>query len=197
MGKGCLVAGGIFGAIAVVLVIFVLSMWSWVGGFYDKANASRLAATARDQEAQQVYNNVWTTISGKAKVSEKYADDFKAMFIGGNDARYKDKQNMAMMWIQEANPNLDPSLYRELSQTIESKRNEYLGMVKTQISVAQEHNKLVTSSGSMVPCFVLGFLGNHRNVCDTVAVRQVTSTRTQDAFTSGKDDNVNLFEEKK
>lgn len=196
MKKFMIIAAIVLGAIVVLGGITGLSMWSWVGGFYDSANTTRIAAQSRDKEAQAVYDKTWKTISDKAKISAKYADDFKQIFIGGNEARYKGKDNMMMMWITEHNPTLDPSITRELSQSVEAQRNEYLSIVKAQISIAQEHNTKVTSSGSFIPCTILRIVGHPNKVCDTVGVRQVTSTRTQNAFESGKDDNVELFDNK-
>ena len=116
------------------------------------------------------------------------------MFIGGQEARYGDKQNMGMMWIQEQNPSLDPSLYKELGQAIEANRTEYLSIVKTQISVAQEHNQLVTSSSGFVPCIILRVVGGRAaKSCDTLTIRQVTSGRTQESFKTGEDNTVDLF----
>ncbi len=129
---GAIVMAALFG----VVLIGGLSMWSWVGGFYDSVNKTRLSAQSRDMEAQQVYDKTWKIIAQKAQISEKYADDFKQTFIGANDARYKNKENMMMMWITEHNPQLDASLYRELGQSVEAQRNEYLSIVKAQISIA-------------------------------------------------------------
>lgn len=196
MKKFLLVGGIVSGVIAVLVAIVGLSMWSWVGGFYDSANTTRKSAISRDLEAQQVYDKTWKIISQKAQISDKYADDFKQTFIGANDARYKNKENMMMMWIQEQNPNLDPSLYRELGQAVEAQRNEYLSIVKAQISIAQEHNVKVTSSGAFLPCTILRIIGNPQQACDTVTVRQVTSSRTDNAFKTGKDDDTQLFEKK-
>lgn len=196
--KKVLVIGGI--ALACIFVLCLLgglTMWSWVGGFYDSANKTRISAQSRDMEAQQVYDKTWKIISQKAQISEKYADDFKQTFIGANDARYKNKENMMMMWITEHNPQLDASLYRELGQSVEAQRNEYLSIVKAQISIAQEHNTKVTSSGAFMPCMILKVIGNPHQACDTVAVRQVTSSRTQNSFQTGKDDDVKLFEKTK
>lgn len=196
--KKVLVIGGIvLGALMIIGLIAGVSMWSWVGGFYDSANKTRISAQSRDMEAQQVYDKTWKIISQKAQISDKYAEDFKQTFIGANDARYKNKENMMMMWITEHNPTLDASLYRELGQSVEAQRNEYLSIVKAQISIAQEHNTKVTSSGAFMPCTILRIIGNPHQVCDTVAVRQVTSSRTQNSFQTGKDDDVKLFEQKK
>ena len=101
MKKFLVISGIVAAVLGVVTVIFGLSLWSWVGGFYDAANKGRLAAIAKDQEAQQIYDKTWKVISQKAQISDKYASDFKQMFIDGNNARYSNKENAMMLWIQE------------------------------------------------------------------------------------------------
>lgn len=182
----------VLGALLIILSLIGVSTWSWIGGFYDKANTTRVASQAKEKEAQQVYDKVWKVITQKAQVNQKYSEDFKKIFIGITEKKYSGK-NPAMEWIKEQNPTLDVSLYRELSQAIEANRNEYLETVKEQLSIAQEHNTLVSSSESFFPCLVLRSFGNPNKACDTLEVKQVLSDRTEESFKSGKDNNVELF----
>jgi hypothetical protein len=193
--KKVLIIGGIVVSVLGVLAVIVgVSIWGWTSSFYDKANAGAIAVESRDKEAQAVYDKTWKTISQKAQISDKYSEDFKQMFIGATEARSKDKQQMGMLWIQEQNPALDPSLFKELGQAIEANRAEYLSIVKTQISVAQEHNQLVTSSSGFFPCMILRVVGGRAaKACDTLTIRQVTSSKTQESFKSGEENSVDLF----
>ena len=195
MKKGIIITSIVLGSLVVLLSIFGLTMWSYVGGFYDTANKTRIASYSKEKEAKQVYDKVWKTITQKAQINEKYSEDFKAIFTSINDKRYGNK-NPAMMWITEQNPTLDPNIYRELSQSIEANRNEYLATVKEQISIAQEHNTQVSSSGSFIPCMIIKAIGHPNKVCDTLNVLQVTSNRTEESFKTGVDNNTELFPKK-
>jgi hypothetical protein len=195
MKKTLIILAVILGALLVLLGITGLSAWSYVGNFYDSANKTRIASYSKEKEAKQVYDKVWKTITQKAQINNKYAEDFKEIFTSINDKRYGDK-NPAMMWITEQNPTLDPNIYRELSQSIEANRNEYLATVKEQISIAQEHNTKVSSSGSYFPCMIIKAIGHPNKVCDTLNVLQVTSNRTEESFKTGIDDNTELFPKK-
>ena len=81
-------------------------------------------------EAQQTvckgnFDKMWKIITQKGQVAEKYKDSFKDIFVSIMDGRYKTGGGELMKWIQESNPNFDPSIYLDLSRSIENQRTEY------------------------------------------------------------------------
>jgi hypothetical protein len=88
-----------------------------------------------------------------------------------------------MKWIQEANPNFDTSLYKDLMQSIELNREEFRKTQERMLDIIREHEVLLTT----VPA--KWFVKNKDRIEYTV----ISSTRSKVVMDTGLDDNVNLF----
>lgn len=129
-----------------------------------------------------VYDEVWKTIQQQAGVSEKYSEDFRKSYQSIMSARNYGGE--MMKWITESNPTFSPDLYSKLMNTIESQRTKFTNNQKMLISVHKEIKDLVT----LIPGS--WFLMNK----EVPELKIVTSTRTEETFSTGTDDNIELFQ---
>jgi hypothetical protein len=88
-----------------------------------------------------------------------------------------------MKWIQEANPNFDTSLYKDLMQSIELNREEFRKTQERMLDIIREHIVLLTSVPSK------WFVSNKERIEYTV----ISSTRSKVVMETGLDDDVSLF----
>lgn len=130
-----------------------------------------------------IHDEMKKVIFGQAKVSERYSADFEKIYVKIMDARYKDGAGQLMQWITESNPNLDPSLYKQLMNSIEEQRAKFTNNQKKMISLhAELRNQLETFPGNF-------FLFNQ----DLPPLKLVTSDDTEKAFDSGVDNDKSVF----
>ena len=166
--------GGISTAILVVIVGMYIS-------YSNKEIVIRNQAEAVQKESEVIFDKVWKVIQQQANVTDKYKDSFKEIYVEVMDARYKEGGNL-MKWIQEANPNFDSSLYKQLMNTISAERADFANVQTKLISVKQEHDNLrLQFPGSL-------FLSGRR----PLEIHIVTSTKTDAAFSTGKEDDIKL-----
>ena len=88
------------------------------------------------------YDKMWTVMKDQAGITEKYAEDFKSIYVPMIEGRYSKGDGTLMKWIKEHNPNFDNSLYKELMQSVEALRGEFLASEKRVLSIIQEHDNL-------------------------------------------------------
>ena len=89
-----------------------------------------------------------------------------------------------MNWIKEAIPSVDVSIYKDLMNIITSSRDEWTRNQVELVSIANEYNKMLAVFPSNVLLKMLGF--------ERIEPKIITSTRTENAFKTGKDDDVEL-----
>jgi len=182
MSKGIIITLVVLGVL--VTTIGVVSMTAV--GWNNKAIELESAFEAQLKANESTYDKVWKVISKKAKVSDKYAKDFKESFSSIMQGRYgdsQDRQQAMMNWIKEQNPTYDTSLLKGLSASIEGLHNEFDMVQKKMISIKQSHQNLRKKFPSSL------IVGSR----DELKLAMVTSTRTDKAFKDGKDDDVDVF----
>ena len=106
--------------ICVIVVLIVL-----VGMYFtynNKEVSLRKEINAQRGKIESVHDKMWKVIQQKAEVSEQYRETFEKIYPELISGRYANDGNNAMKWIQEANPDFDTSLYKDLQQAIEIQR---------------------------------------------------------------------------
>ena len=140
--------------------------------------------TAQEGQMKIAFNQAFTILKQQAGVTEEYKEAFKSIFTGVADARYSGEKGQALMkLIHESNPSFDVSLFKTLMRSIEAQWTNFNREQTIALSIQQEHNNLLDNAPSS---FIVG--GRPR-----LAVQLVTSTATENAFTTGKNDDLDLF----
>jgi len=174
-----------------IVGVIVAGLVGLVGMFITYSNQEVELSTqfgAQQKANTVIYDKVWKTLQQKAGVADQSADKFGEIYANIMDARYGDKDQVLMNWIQEQNPTFDMSLYKDLSLSIEANRAEFANVQQKLIDIKREHDNLRMKIPSS---FFLAMKGTKE-----LQMQIVTSTRTEKAFDTGKDDDVGLFEKK-
>lgn len=182
MHKGLAVKMVVWCLVAFFAIVFI-------GMFVSYSNREVLLRTqfsAQQKANEVVFDKVWKIIQQKAGVSSEYADKFKEIYVQIMDARYDKGDGTLMKWIQEQNPQFDASLYKDLSLAIESNRSEFMRVQERLIDIKREHDNLRMLFPSSVFLTIKGV--------KELEMKLVTSSKTDKAFATGKDDDVELFE---
>jgi len=133
-----------------------------------------------------VYDEVWKVVKQQAQVSEQYAESFKSIYLGMMDARYSKDSNATFKWIKEQNPEFSQDMYMKLMNTIESQRSKFTSVQRKLITYHQEISNLVKLWPSRI------FVGGR----PIPELKIVTSTKTENTFNTGKEDDMDVFEKK-
>lgn len=157
---------------------------------YGNQEASLRTGVEASQKANQVvYDRVWKTIKQQSGVTDKYQESFRSIYKDIMDARNPDGQGKLVKFVTEANPNFDSSIFKTLMTSIESNRRDFEREQKTLIDLNREHSIMFRQFPSNLYLSILGR--------KEIEIQLVTSTKTEEAFKSGKDDDVDMFNNKK
>jgi hypothetical protein len=156
--------------------------------FHNKEVTLRNAISAKQTDNKNQMDAMWKNISQVAQVAEKDRESLSAIFKDYAGARSGTSDNRVIFkWITEAVPNVqvNSAVFQNLQNIILSQRDGFKFRQTELLDLGREHNNLLTKFPGIVIASVLG-----RKQIELVII---TSTRTEDAFKSGKDDDTNLF----
>ena len=181
MGKIFAVLGLVFGIVAVFIGFGVLE-------FYNQEVQLRTQYEAKTDANKADFDNVWKTISQVAQVPAKYRTDFEGIYTSYMQARAGGNTGEGSMlsFLKEAVPQYDgKELYAKVQTVVEAKREGWTTRQKELRDIKREHDVLLRQFPG---AFYNLFLGR-----EELPVVLVTSSRTEESFTTGEDENVNLF----
>jgi hypothetical protein len=174
--------------VAAIVVVCVAGIYLLTGVSIRNEEASLRAQFAAVQSANTVdYDAMWKIIGQTAQVPAQYSKDFRDAYtsiLSGNGAADNGTvRNLFAVAAGMRPPQLDPSIYRKVQDVIESERTKFANAQKQLLDIKREHDRLRTTfPGSM-------FVG----AAAPLEAKLVTSSRTEKAFDSGKDDDTDLF----
>ena len=125
------------GKVTAILVagVFALGALACAIGFigaWNLGNRLEQGVHASWENNKQILGQYGQKIQEMAQVPEIQRDDLIAVFTKANESRYGKTGSAAVVqWIQEQNPNLDPSTYKGIQQAIEAGRNEFQAAQQT------------------------------------------------------------------
>jgi len=170
-------------------VVIVLLMIAMVGGMfvsYSNQEATlRTAIEAKQKDNTSEFDNMFKKISQVAQVSEKQMAVLKDIFVSYADARTSDNAGQMMNWVQESIPNVDTTTMNNLMNVITASRDSWTMRQKELVDLSREHTLLLRKFPSSL---VLSILGRK-----PIDITIVTSSRTDKAFATGKDDDTDVF----
>lgn len=181
MNKTILVVSGV---ITAGFALFALIIGFWLVGTYNDAATLRNQYDSRVFANQAHFDGMWKKVQQAAQVPEAQKNAFREIFEGYAKARTSEGQGRMMAWIKEVVPNVDLSLYKTLMNIIVGSRDEWTGNQIALVDISREYNqKLSVFPGN----FILPMMGFQK-----IVPKVITSTRTENAFATGKDDEVSL-----
>lgn len=142
------------------------------------------------QEANKTeFDNMFKKIAQSAQVTEGQKNALAEIFNGYAQARSgsgKENDNLIFKWVQESVPNVDVSIYRNLQNIITSSRDSWTMRQTELLDLKREHDKIL---GVFPSGWILGMMG--RKPIDVIII---TSSKTQQTFATGKDDDIGVFQ---
>lgn len=186
MSKWLIIGGGIVAA----GLLFVVVMVVWGISVSNKETRLRATITAKQKDNTSEYDNMWKKISQVAQVTDAQKEALKEIFVSYAQARTgDDSKNLLFKAVHEAIPNVDTSTFNQLINIITASRDGFTMRQKELLDLKREHDIMIdTIPGGLL----LSFLGREK-----INVNIVTSSRTERAFETGKDDETNVFPNKK
>lgn len=169
--------------VIIIIAVLVVALVAMYFSYNNKEIALRKEAEAQKGKIESVHDKMWKVIKQKANVTEQYREMFEKVYPDIIAGRYSGEGAMAMKWIQEANPEIDASLYKDVMQAIEIQR-EHLHTAQTRmLDVIREREALIESYPSR------WFISNKSKIEYEV----ISSTRSKTVMETGLDDEVEIF----
>jgi hypothetical protein len=177
---------GILGLIGLGIILAIFFLIAGVK-FHNSEVSQRNLITAKQTDNKNEMDAMWKIIEQQAQVSSEQKTALVEIFNGYASARTTDGQGKMMAWIKEVVPDASPTskTYTMLMNTITAQREGFKTRQKELLDLKRVHDDIITRFPGVIFATILG-----RSKIDVVIV---TSTRTEDAFKSGKDDSVDLF----
>jgi len=179
-----IVTWAIIGVIALSAIVVGLSGVSVYNSQANLKNNYEMKVKSNQAE----FDNMWKKITQVAQVPEAQKEAFKEVYSSYASARTSEGQGKMMAWIQEAVPNYNGEIYAQLMNIITASRDGWTMRQNELVDFARVYNAnlVVFPKNKFLKFF--GFEKIEPNV--------ITSTRTDEAFKTGKDDDVDLFKKK-
>lgn len=178
------------GKVGVMVAVIAVIIMAIIMGLMAVSYSNREIDLRKQAEAQQkvnevIYTKVWTVIKQKAQVTDKYASDFKEVYVGIMSGRYDaDKgSNPAFKWISEQNPSFSVEMYKSLSDSIEGLRAEFARVQNRLVDIKREHDTLREKFPSNL------VVGKR----PSLEIQIVTSAQTKEVFATGEENKVDVF----
>jgi hypothetical protein len=157
-------------------------------GFHNTEVSLRNAFDNKIEANKTDFDNMWKTIAQVAQVPGQYKADFKDTFESYVKARQGGTtgEGELLSFLSEAVPQYDAqALYSKVQTVVEAKRESWTTRQKELIDLKRQHDDLITQVPGNVFAAVLGR--------QAFTLQLVTSEKTDEAFESGRDENVELF----
>lgn len=148
----------------------------------------RTAITAKKEDQEATFDKMWKVLQQKAQIADQYKTAFQDIYPKLIEGRYSQGDGSLMKWITESNPTFDVSLYKDLMNSIEIERNGFLTTQRQLMDLKREHDNLRLKFPSR------WFINND---VKEILIKIVSSTHAKEVIESGKDDDIDLFKEKK
>lgn len=152
----------------------------------NKEISLRSKITAQTQNCEAYYDKLWKILSQKAQVADQYKSAFKDIYSNLMEGRYSSRgssDGSLMKFIKESNPNFDPSLYKDLMNSIEAERTGFFLEQKKLIDLSNEHRILLRSFPSSL------FIGDRPDI----TIKVISSDKTKSVMSTGEENDVSLF----
>lgn len=171
--------------ISVIIGLVVVMIGSMFISYNNKEVMLRTTMVAQQLDNTSVFDNMGKKISQVAQVSVKQMEMLKEIFASHARARSSGSDQQVMTWIKESIPNVDTTTFNNLQNIIVSSRDAWTMSQRKLIDLKREHDQLLQMFPSNI---ILGMLGKK-----PFEIKIITSSKTEKAFETGKDDDVKLF----
>ena len=175
----------IVGAVAVIGIGLIGSYISYA----NYGNRTEVAIKAKYADNENVYANGTQKVMEIAQVPTMMKDDLKEVFTAAIQGRYGENGSQAtFQWLQEQNPQLDPGIYRQLQQVMESFRNEFKN---AQTALLDQCRSYETARGNVWSGLWLRITGYPKMDIEKMCTI-VTTDKARQTFETKRDTGIRL-----
>ena len=139
---------------------------------------------AKQKANEAIFDNTWKKINQTVQVSDKYKDGLKEVLLAYTSGRSKGDSQLLMDWTKEAVPTFDSSIYKQINNVITSSRDDFTKNQEILIDLSRQHQQFIQKFPNNVFCAILGI--------KEIEIKVVTSSKTEEAFNTGKEDDIKL-----
>lgn len=178
----------IVGGLAALVVLVAVSLFGTYISYHNTGAQYETKLEATWQENKVVLNTYTTKVQEVAQVPAMHKKDLQEIVKQTFEGRYgKDGSKAVFQFITENNLNLDPQLYRQIQQVMESGRNDFQTSQKSLIDVKRSYETQLNMFWSGLWLKVAGYPKINLNKYKIVVLDDVNTK-----FESGKDSVIKL-----
>lgn len=166
--------------IMIVLVLFLFSVINQFVTTKDKAVEIYTEYESKVKNIENIHNNAWQTVRDLAKLEDKAREDFIS-YLNAAAADTASSNAASFVFINRNLQQRDPSLISNVMRVVENTRDEIKVANEEANYVASQYNAFVRKTWNAV--FLIFSKYRHE-----VEIKQITSSRSQQALENGKDD---------
>jgi hypothetical protein len=186
----------IIAAVAGLALIIGLVVFGANISITNKEVTLRKKVLAQQDVSKANFDKMFKVIAQTAEIPEqlmeKSKEAFKEIYTPLMEGRYGNARGGALMsWVTESNPQFDLNaiapLYEKLQIAIEANREQFFLEQKKLIDIQREHSTYIEMYWTKT------FLGQ----LEPVEIQIITSTYTEKAYETGKEDDISIFNKNK
>jgi hypothetical protein len=166
-------------AVLTIIILFFMNI-----SIENKEIDLRERTMAQNKKCEAYFDKMWKVLKQKAGVTDEYKEAFKEIYPKLIEGRYSKGDGSLMKWVQESNPNFDVSLYQSLMRSIEVERTGFFNEQSSLIDMQREHSVYLRKKPNK------WFLDSSLK---PVEIKIITSLKTKDAYSTGLEEDIELF----
>jgi hypothetical protein len=174
---------GMAAALGVLVALVIIFGVMWMSAVNAEARA-RNAFNAQAKVNESSFDKMWKVIKGQAEVSETERESFRKTYTEiMNSTKGVAGQGQLASFFTQAKIDVSPELYSKLMTSIEAQRGSFHRDQQHLLKLKQQHDNIRTTMPSSF------FVGSKPEL----EVKIVTSGKTQEAFSTGEDNDSGVF----
>lgn len=149
--------------LAVLIVVGILVALAGIAGIsyisaYNYGNQMENQLKAAQADNRNILAQYGQKVMEVAQVPTMYADDVQRVTREAIEGRYGENGSQAaFQWLQEQNPQLDASLYKQIQQVIEAGRTNFENGQRRQIDIRRQYETALGSFWSGMWLRIAGY----------------------------------------
>ena len=173
----------IIGVFVCVVLLFSAVFGTLWYTTYSEALQNKVLIDASYTNLQGIFDNTYKKINQSTQIAKFDRESVKDIIV--QNAQARGGGGSVVKWVQESIPNVDSTTLRQLISIVNGARDEYLYQ-------QTGYNDKVRNYNSILATPIVGFLLTHVNGLKPIDYLAITSTHTENAFKTHKDDDVDL-----